>query len=356
MTIFDVIIVANGTSSRMGFDKLSARLGEETVLSRTVSCFQNLQGLQKIILVSDRFSEFDGCVCVGGGSTRTQSVRCGLEKVTSPFVLIHDGARPFVEKKLLDRILATLAEKGSAVPFIRPTDSMRRILNGVAETVDRNDYVLLQTPQAFRTEDIRKAYDLSRTDETDDSALYAEFIAPPALVEGDYANKKITRPEDLFGINAKIGTGFDVHKLVEGRPLRLGGITVPFEKGEEAHSDGDVLLHALMDALLTAAALPDIGTLFPDTDEKYRNIDSTLLLQDVYGRLAEKHLTVLSCDTAVLLQRPKIAPYLPQMRQNIASVLHIAPEKVNISATTTETLGIIGEGNGIAALAVVSLS
>ncbi len=349
---FDVVIVANGVSARMGFDKLAFNLGETTVLNRSIQAFSSLIGVGKIIVVCDRDVDAGSAVRVGGGKTRSESVACGLAQVTAPYVLIHDGARPFVTRELIERVARDVIEYGSAVPVIPVVDTVLC----ENQPVNREKYRLVQTPQGFRTEDIKRAYALSNgASETDDSTLYARFIGTPHYTDGETQNKKITRPEDLLGANSFVGTGFDVHKLVFGRPLRLGGITVPCEYGEEAHSDGDVVIHALMDALLAACGLPDIGHLFPENDEKYENVDSTILLREVAAKVADKNRKLLSADIVVLLQKPKIAPYLANMRRTLADVLAVSVEKINLSATTTETIGLIGRNEAVAALAVCNL-
>lgn len=354
---FDVIIVAGGLSSRMGFDKLSAMLGERTVLTRAIAPFLTLPYVKKIIIVTDndKLDLPDGVTVCPAGKTRSLSVLSGLSQVTAPYVMIHDGARPFVTSELVDRLCEAAEKNGSAVPYIPVTDTLRRI-KGETSFCDRDEYALLQTPQVFLSDELKKAYSLSEgKSETDDSALYEKYIGPCNYVLGDFANKKITRPEDLFSTGTLVGTGFDVHRLVPGRALRLGGVTVPYPLGEEAHSDGDAPVHALMDALLTAASLPDIGHLFPDTDPAYKDIDSTLLLKNVVSRVRAMNREILSADIAILLEKPKVASYLAEMRGVLASILGIAPEKVNVSATTTEKIGLIGENKAVAALAVASI-
>ncbi len=354
---FDVVIVAGGLSSRMGFDKLSAFLGERTVLARAVAPFLTLPYVKKIIVVTnnDSLDLPDNVVLCPAGKTRSLSVLSGLSQVTAPYVMIHDGARPFVTSELVDRLCKAAEEKGTAVPYIPVTDTLRRI-KGEKELCDRDEYALLQTPQVFLSDELKNAYSLSEgKSETDDSALYEKYIGPCHYVPGDFANKKITRPEDLFSTGTLVGTGFDLHRLVPGRALRLCGVTVPYSLGEEAHSDGDAPIHALMDALLTAASLPDIGHLFPDTDPAYKDINSTLLLKDVVSRVRAQNREILSADVAVLLEKPKIAPYLTDMRRVLSDILGIAPEKVNVSATTTEKIGLIGENKAVAALAVVGI-
>lgn len=357
-SFFDVVIVAGGLSVRMGFDKLSAFLGERTVLTRAITPFLSLPYVKNIVVVTDNPPEGlpDKVSFAPAGKTRTLSVLSGLMKTTSPYVMIHDGARPFLTEELIERLCVDAEKYGSAIPFIPATDTMRRVVNEKYEICDRSEYIFLQTPQVFRTEELKRAYALSEgKSETDDSTVYTAYIGPCHYTPGDFSNKKITRPEDIFSANALVGTGFDLHKLIPGRPLRLCGVSVPYSLGEEAHSDGDAPVHALMDAILTALSLPDIGHLFPDTDPAYKDADSTLLLKEVVALVSERNREILSADLAILLEKPKVSPYLDDMRHTLAGVLGIAPEKVNVSATTTEKIGLIGENKAVAALAVVGI-
>ncbi len=354
--LFDAVIVAGGVSSRMGYDKLSAPLGEQTVLARTLAPFLTSPQINNVILVTDKeFDAPEGVLFAPAGKTRSLSVLSGLKKVTAPFVLIHDGARPFVTTALLQKLCEEVAVHRSAVPYLPATDTMRRRVGEGHELCDRSEYIFLQTPQAFDTQEIKRAYALTGQSETDDSTLYEKHVGPCHYVEGDFANKKITRPEDLFGSNALVGTGFDIHRLVEGRAMRLCGVTIPYPLGEEAHSDGDAPVHALMDAILTALSLPDIGHLFPDTDPAYKDIDSTLLLTKVVRLVREKNRQIISADVVILLEKPKVAPFLTQMRNTLAALIGISPVKLGISATTTEKVGLIGQNQAVAALAVVSI-
>lgn len=349
------MIVAGGISSRMGFNKLSARLGETTVLTRSLSPFLVSPLIKNVIVVTDeKYDLPEKVILAPAGKTRSQSVLSGLSKVTSPYVLIHDGARPFVTPSLIETLCLEAQAHGSAVPYLPVTDT---IYKKAPEPVpcDRNEYMLLQTPQVFLSDKIKKAYALAEETGTDDSSLYTKYVGPCHFVPGDSFNKKITYPEDLFAANSRVGTGFDLHKLVPGRNLRLCGVTVPYPLGEEAHSDGDAPIHALMDAILTVLSLPDIGHLFPDTDPKYKDIDSTLLLEKVASLIKEQNRALLSADVVILLEKPKIAPHLNQMVSVLSKILELPAEKIGISATTTEKIGLIGNSQAVAALAIVSV-
>lgn len=353
--MFDVIIAANGISSRMGFDKLSAGIGTKTVIDRTVNAFRDIPEIDKIILVSNVAYDISGVVCVKGGSTRQESVKLGLEAVTSDYVLIHDGARPFVSRDLIISVMNTAKEKGCAVPCIPSSDSIRTVKDGkIIGGIDRATSFLVQTPQGFNSNSIKYAFEkaeLSGKSYTDESEMYSKFIAPCHTVTGENANRKLTTPADFFGLNARIGTGYDVHRRQDGKKLKLCGLEIPCEFGLLAHSDGDVCLHAVMDALLTAVGERDIGVFFPDVDERYKDADSAELLKTVLKILNDKNAEIISLNLTVIAQKPKLSNHIEKMRSNLSALLNIDSQKISISATTSENLGIIADGNAIAAIA-----
>lgn len=351
---FDIIIPAGGLSVRTGFDKLTTNLGEITVLQRTVNAFLSLPEVDKIIVVGKKI-DGDKIVCVQGGATRHESVKNGLKEVVSPYVLIHDAARPFVDEALIRRVMDATIEYGAAIPAIKSTDSLRTVKDEfIVDSVDRESTVLVQTPQGFATEKIKFAFDMAQdTAYTDESELYARYVSPCRVVDGDVNNKKITYSTDFFGINARVGTGFDLHRFTPGKPLKLCGVTIDYPYGLLAHSDGDAPLHALMDALLTSVGERDIGVLFPDTDPEYKDADSAMLLQTVLSILKEKNAAIISVNLTIIAQAPKLSPYIEQMRQNLSALLSVSPSIVSLSATTTEELGLIGEKKALAAIASV---
>ena len=356
--MFDAIIVANGKSLRAQTDKLAAKHGESTVLARTVDAFRNVPKIGRIILVTDSEYDFADVVKVSGGSTRAESVKKGLEQATEKYVLIHDGARPFLSKTLLKKIMEDTLIYGSSVPYLPVTDSLRTKENGKTKIVDRSAYFTVQTPQGFEREKLLSAYKKATKDDLlfDDSELYEKYVSPVHWTEGESQNKKITSPFDVFGYNGKAGVGYDVHALSEnGRPLVLGGVRIPFEKGVIAHSDGDVVLHAVMDALLSAANERDIGVLFPDDDPQYENADSAVLTVEVKKILDEKGLLINNVAVTIVAQKPKLKDYIPLMQKRIAGILGVSIEKINLNATTTEHLGVVGQGDAIAVIAIASL-
>ena len=222
--------------------------------------------------------------------------------------------------------------------------------------------MLIETPQAFRAELIRRAYERAREEgfrATDDCALVERLGIRPRLVLHDGENLKLTYKKDLERLmrpQSRIGCGSDAHRLVEGRKLILGGVDIPYEKGLLGHSDADVLVHALMDALLGAAAMGDIGKLFPDSDEKYRGADSLDLLKEVCARLRREGYEIINADATVTCERPKLAPYIDRMRENIARAMGVDASRVSVKATTTEGMGFEGERLGISAAAVAMIA
>ena len=376
------VLVAAGSSTRMGFDKLSFDLGGETVVQRSIRAFAECPLVSEIVLVAGKnraFLEQQAAACakpvqvVQGGATRAESAKNGVLAAHGELVAVHDAARPFVSQAVITAALEAAAACGAAAPAVPVKDTVKRAVRGdgktvpehcmVTDTPDRSTLYAVQTPQCFD----RAAY-LAALDEldaekarlvTDDCSLFELAGLPVHLTQGDYVNLKITTKEDLpaaaqnKGENTmRIGHGYDVHRLVEGRKLIMGGVTIPYEKGLLGHSDADVLLHAVSDALLGAAALGDIGKHFPDTDPRYEGADSLMLLREVGRLLDETGYTVGNIDATVLCQAPKLAPHIPAMRQNIANALGLALDDVSVKATTEEHLGFTGEGLGIAAHAV----
>lgn len=368
------IIVAAGASRRMGFDKLSYRLpGGKTVLETSVAAFAAHPQVDELILVAGGNLPAcqaiaaacpKPCTVVGGGATRADSVCNGLRAAKGQLVAIHDAARPFVSEQVITDALAEAEAMGAAAPAVAVKDTIKIANDGaVVQTPDRAALFAVQTPQCFCRNLYWKALEAVQGEKvhlvTDDCSLFELAGLPVHLTQGDYANLKITTKEDLpaaaqnKGENTmRIGHGYDVHRLVEDRKLILGGVEVPFEKGLLGHSDADVLAHAVMDAVLGAAALGDIGKHFPDTDPAYAGADSLQLAQHVARIMREKGWKIVNIDSTLLCQKPKLAPYIPAMRENLAAAFGMPVEAVSVKATTEEHLGFTGEGLGIAAHAV----
>lgn len=378
-----VIVVAAGRGSRFGgnLPKQFLKIGEKTVLESAIEPFQDHPAVDGIIVAASEeylehckmlcssFDKTEAVVC--GGELRQDSVYACLERVEDGLVMIHDGARPFVTHDVIDRVIDGAYNYGASVPCVPVKDTIRQMKGSEglsSATLERSSLFCVQTPQGFHTPILKGAYEKAKADGfvgTDDAGLVERLGEPVSLTEGDYANIKITTREDLpeqtdewrdlNKIDMRIGSGYDVHQLTEGRKLILGGVDIPYEKGLLGHSDADVMLHALMDALLGAAALGDIGKHFPDTDERYKGISSLKLLEQVESLISDAGFTVGNADITVIAQKPKIASYIPAMRKNIAETLGIEIERVNVKGTTTEKLGFVGRCEGIACEAVCIL-
>ncbi|MCI5138637.1 MAG: 2-C-methyl-D-erythritol 2,4-cyclodiphosphate synthase, partial [Candidatus Electrothrix sp. AR1] len=284
--------------------------------------------------------------------------------------------RPLVSAEIIDRCLAGVEEHGAVIAAVPVKDTLKEVeeVEGGTEiigTVDRSQLWHAQTPQAMDLHLLERAYEYAAATEfigTDEASLLEHAGVSVSVVMGSEENIKITRPEDLRiaatllrenqeGETAmRIGHGFDAHRLVEGRKLILGGVEIPYQLGLAGHSDADVLVHALMDALLGALGAGDIGRHFPDTDEQYRGADSLKLLEQVMALVKAKGMKLVNADITVVCQQPKLAPHLATMQSNLAAVCATTPELINIKATTTEEMGYTGRGEGIAAHAVVLLT
>ena len=385
-----VLIPAAGRAARFSAagsvpnNKVFAPLGGKPLLYRTVQAFASHPAIDGIVVVAgpseivrcrEALTELDKLLAiVAGGQTRQESVAIGLFTLggePDDLILVHDAARPLVSSAVIDRCISGAQKSGNAVAALPVTDTLKAAGDDltVQRTVDRDGLWAMQTPQAFRLSTLFEAHSAARTrgwTGTDEAALVEQFSDEPVhLVLGDPSNLKVTRPEDLPLAEAiwrsrhpdppmipRIGFGYDIHPLTEGRKLFLGGIEIPSQRGLDGHSDADVLLHALCDALLGAASLPDIGHLFPNTDAAYKGISSLELLREVVRRLHEANYAVGNADMTLIAEAPKIAPYIDQMRIVIAEALRVEPSQVGIKATTNEKLGSLGRGEGIAAHAV----
>lgn len=379
------VLAAAGSSTRMGFDKLSYPLGAHTVLEESLLAFDRCPQVNEIVLVVGKHAglqaEKAAAVCttpvvlVPGGATRAESVKAGVLAAHGDIVAIHDAARPFVSQTVIQTVLAAAERTGAAAPAVPVKDTIKQAVPGdgktvpadclVQDTPDRSTLYAVQTPQCFDRAKYLQALEQLPEEKarlvTDDCSLFELAGMPVQLVEGDYTNIKITTREDLLPYRKedtamRIGHGYDVHKLVEGRPLILGGVQIPYEKGLLGHSDADVLAHAISDALLGAAALGDIGQHFPDTDPAYAGADSLKLARAVVELVAEKGYHVENVDATILCQAPKLAPHILAMRQNLARALQMDVEDVSVKATTEEHLGFTGAGQGIAVHAVALLT
>ena len=386
-----VIVVAAGSSTRMGGgDKQFADLHGQPVLGYSLKVFAGCKHVARIALVLSpdnlergrRYVSEAGLdelvVCVQGGERRQDSARIGLEtlKFSAPrseFIAVHDGARPFVDESMIERGLASARITGAAVAAVPVKDTIKasgpdRV---VTKTLDRSGLWAIQTPQVFRTEVLSAAYESVTADVTDDASMVELAGRKVAVFDGHSENIKITTPDDLLaaGLIAsrrggaqpstgeqRWGTGFDGHKLAAGGPLRLGGVEIPFDHHLEGHSDGDVLLHALSSSILGAASLGDLGSVFPSSDQRLAGIDSGFILAECVRMALECGWVVTHLDATIVAQRPKLAGHLGEMSNQVARIAGIPPSSVNMKVTSTDGVGVIGAGEGIAAQAIATLS
>ncbi len=384
----EAIVLAAGSGSRMGAgeNKVFLPLHGVPALVRSVQAFANLcsalvlvvrpEEEQRARAMLDAHGLLSAVTAFAyGGERRQDSVRNGLAALLGEeaVVLVHDVARPLLTEEVIARVIVSALKYGSGVAAVRVKDTIKRVNPGetVAETPDRETLRAVQTPQGFLKSILIRAHQQAEREgitATDDAALAEAIGVPVRLVEGSYDNMKITTPEDLAAAEAilisreggadvspRIGQGYDVHRLVPGRKLILCGVEVPHETGLLGHSDADVALHALTDALLGALALGDIGKHFPDSDPKYKGISSLLLLKHAYRLIRERGYVAGNVDVTIVAQRPKLAPYINAMRENVAEALALSLDRVSVKATTTERLGFEGEERGISAQAACLL-
>ena len=354
------ILLCGGKGERSGskINKVLCYFGAKTALEYCLDTFSPL--CDNIVVVSAERDEAQireisasyGARVVLGGETRTQSVRNGLNTIEqSEIVIIHDAARPFVDEKTVVACISSAKEYGSGIAAIKAVDALKTVDGQtITSEICRDNVYCMQTPQAFKFDKIKKAYQSVSGQFTDDSAVYMAAGGQPRIVLGSASNKKITTPQDLISTPPcqRIGTGMDFHVFAPNRKLIIGGVEIPYSLGLIGNSDADVLTHAIMDALLSAIGQSDIGVLFPCTDE-YKDANSIELLKYIVELVKKSNRKIISVSATIMAQAPKMKDYIPLMRKVLSNVMQISLHCVNISATTTEGLGAIGEGKGIAA-------
>ncbi|MCD8200669.1 MAG: 2-C-methyl-D-erythritol 2,4-cyclodiphosphate synthase [Clostridia bacterium] len=367
------IICAAGSGDRAGFskNKMLVPLYGAPVLWHTLKKFAFAD--EMIVTYSEGdLEEFEkicapfGAVLSPGGATRTESVYGALQKVTGDIVLVHDGARPFVTRDVIDGCIESVKNYGSGICALAATDTVATTKNGrIISVPDRNTVYELQTPQGFYTTDLVTAYEKAMFDEcayTDDSSIFAKYIESPRICGGSPDNIKLTYPKDfvrgekeVLEFTGDVGFGTDVHVFGEGSFVRLCGVDIPCDVSLVSHTDGDCAAHAVADALLSAAKMRDIGYYFPDTDENTKGENSLKLLQSVYNMICEKGYDVDGVSLRVEAQKPRIAPFVEDMKKTLAEALHTGADRIAVHAGTAEGLGFVGEGLGIAAYCAANL-
>ena len=380
-----VVMLAGGRGERMNapVNKVLLRIGGIPVVIRSMEAFSAYADEMVIVtrpvdreeIMSEASSRGFPCPFrfADGGETRQASVLNGLRALCPDpdgIVLIHDAARCLVDPELISRVILSVKENGSGIPGIPATNTCK--ICGpdgyVLQTPERSSLFEIQTPQGFSAGLILDAEERAAAEGflgTDDACVLEHYGYAVKVVPGSSANIKLTEPGDMArarmllegdGMDMRIGMGYDVHRLTPHRKLILCGVEIPFELGLHGHSDADVALHALMDAMLGACALGDIGSHFPDTEERYRGISSAMLLRETVRILADAGFRVHNADLTIVAQKPKILPYIPLMTANIAAELGIPQSSVSVKATTTEKLGFEGRMEGISAYAVCTVT
>jgi 2-C-methyl-D-erythritol 4-phosphate cytidylyltransferase / 2-C-methyl-D-erythritol 2,4-cyclodiphosphate synthase len=379
------IIAAAGEGRRLGapLPKQLLDIGGRSILEHSVTAFTSHDRVNDVIVVLPPALAAEppewlamamrspAVRVVAGGDRRQDSVANAFDRVAavSDVVLVHDAARPFVTTELISRAIDGAAEHGAAIAALPVTDTVKQVAADgpspvITATIPRETIFLAQTPQAFRREVLDAAIALGRSgvDATDEAMLAERAGHRVHVVQGDAANVKITTAGDLdvarqrsASIAARIGTGYDLHRLVAGRPLIIGGVTIPADKGAQGHSDADVVCHALIDAVLGAVAAGNVGQHYPDTDPKWKDASSIMLLRDALRHVAARGFAVENVDVSVVLERPKIAPFVAEIQARLAAALGIPVERISVKGKTNEGVDAVGRGEAIAAHAVALL-
>lgn len=373
-----IVAAGQGERSGLGLPKQYALVQGVAMVRHSAAIFLNHPNISKLWIVIRAGQEeqlnnalvgLRGYEIVIGGATRQDSVRNGLSTIAAAGgaknVLIHDAARPFLSELIIDRLLATVEQEDAAIPVLPTIDTTINIADGyAASTLDRDALWRVQTPQTFDFDKLMRAHSLwpAGLEATDDAQIFKAAGYKIAAIEGDEALKKYTtvsdfaEPSEQNMKQIRTGMGFDVHQLVAGEELWLGGLRIDHHKGLSGHSDADVLLHALTDALLGAAGAGDIGDHFPPSDPKWCGASSDKFVEFAASVIKQKGGSINNVDMTVICEAPKIKPHREAMRQNIANMLDLSVNQVSVKATTTENLGFTGRGEGIAAQAIATIS
>ncbi|MEN2985986.1 MAG: 2-C-methyl-D-erythritol 4-phosphate cytidylyltransferase [Thermodesulfovibrionaceae bacterium] len=376
------VVVAAGVGKRFGSsDKVFINLAGKPVFICAIEAFEESEKIDKIFLVTrkEKFKKVKEYLrefkirkvkkIIEGGQTRQDSVYNALKVIPSntDIVLVHDAARPLLSKALVERVINSLTpEVDGVIPVQSLTDTIKWVKKRlVGGTINRDTLRAVQTPQAFWFQKLKDFYDRAYTEGyfgTDDASIVERYGGSVLTIEGEGNNIKITTKEDLkkaeilktyemknlFLSSLRIGIGFDSHRFIKGRKLIIGGVEIPYHMGLDGHSDADVLVHAIIDSILGAAEAGDIGTYFPDTDPKFKDISSMILLEKTLHIVASLKVKPLWIDCIIFAEKPKMSPYIPKMKDNLKKL----GLNVNIKAKTAEGIGFVGKQEGIAAQAV----
>jgi len=375
MSLF-LILLAAGDSTRLKskIPKPYHLINSKTLLELSLNSFKDFREIKKTIVVYNKKHKkylgklkLNKTLKIVGGKTRQESTYKALQKIKGmgcKKVLIHDSARPFPSKELIKNIIHKLKKNHAVLPIIKINDATKRAeKNIIFKNIERNSLRFAQTPQGFTFSKIlEKHRDNINESFDDDSALFTNCGEKVLAVNGSKANLKITDKEDLDIFRSLKkgktfnGIGFDIHRLVKGRKLYLGGVKIPFVLGLQGHSDADPVLHALIDSLLGACKLGDIGKLFSNKNKKYKNIRSTVLLKKVIELIKSRNFSINNIDINIITQKPKIKQYSKKMTQTISKLCEINPNQINIKGKTTEKLGLIGKEKAIASEVIASVT
>jgi 2-C-methyl-D-erythritol 4-phosphate cytidylyltransferase/2-C-methyl-D-erythritol 2,4-cyclodiphosphate synthase len=365
MSNITLIVLSAGESSRFKnrVKKQWLRIGDKPLWLFVIERLKSFYDFDEVIITStEKELNYMKLFCedkvVLGGATRQESLKNAIENVNSEYVLVTDVARCCIDKDMFLRVIDSRGLGDCIVPYLKVADTTMY----EDELIDRTDVKLIQTPQLSKTNLLKKAIKSEKIF-TDDSSLIKSIGGQILYVEGSKKAEKLTFVENLKSLHCIkkpnseqfIGNGFDVHGFEDGKVMKLGGVTIDVPFGFKAHSDGDVLIHSLIDALLGAIGFGDIGELFPDSDNRYKNIDSTILLNEVVSFLHKVGFTIVNIDVTIIAQTPKLLEYKGKIRNNLANLLQIEKTKTNIKATTTEHLGFIGRKEGVGVLSIVNL-
>jgi 2-C-methyl-D-erythritol 4-phosphate cytidylyltransferase / 2-C-methyl-D-erythritol 2,4-cyclodiphosphate synthase len=372
-----IVAAGNGERAGLGLPKQFARLGGKALVAHAVDAFAlhtNIDATYVVIgegqhaLLADALAGRIVSGVVTGGAERQASVKAGLDAITADGgankVLIHDAARPFLSIAIIDGLLEALDTARGAIPALLLVDSIAYADGTLGDSVDRSRLVRVQTPQAFSFDAILNAHEnWSEAPATDDAQIARAAGIVVTVIEGDPMLDKITHPADFAMAEARMaaslisrtGMGYDVHRLETGKELWLGGVQIPHDKGLSGHSDADVALHALTDALLGAIGDGDIGTHFPPTDPQWKGVASHRFVEHARAQIAARGGIIDHVDLTIICEAPKIGPHRATMRAAIATMLQVSEDNISIKATTTERLGFTGRGEGIAAQAIATV-